>query len=267
MDEPTNEAEVAPATPVEAQTAPVEAAPTEAGQATPAVAAGQGIVVGNQTFKTQEELAKAYAESQRGFTQATQKYSKELEAYKATSDWLQGLKRDPQKWERFIQFVNGGATPQQAASAVGATPQQAAATAQDPQIAQFRADIEGRLEAQSAQLEYLQFRHAHGDLDDSTVAEVIDQVDKWLSEGKDRSMEEAFRWIQAEKNLAKTFQAGQRTAEQAQAASRAAGGVLGATAPSAQAQAKPEKKYKDMKTVDEQNAYIRNALGQFKSKK
>lgn len=266
MDESTgNEAEAAPESVIPEQTQEVQA-PEAAGQAAPAVTQAQGIVVGNQTFQTQDELAKAYADLQRGYTQHTQKSAKELEAYKATTEWLQGLKRDPQKWDRFITFVNskGEVVPQ---GTPGAQAVPAGQPAANPEQDRFRADIEGRLEAQHAQLEYLQFRHSHKDLDDSTVAKVIDQVDTWGSEGKDRSMEEAYRWILAEENLSRSFQAGQRTATAAAAASKAAGGVLGGTAPAAQSQVKPEKKYKDMKTVDEQNAYIRNALGQFKKSK
>jgi len=202
MSEPTNEAPVAPEATEVVQTAPaVEATTTEAGQAAGAVAQEQGIVVGNQTFKTQDELAKAYAESQRGYTQATQKHAKELEAYKATAEWLQGLKRDPQKWDRFIKFVNskGEEVPQ---GTPGAVPVQATPVQPGDPNAQFRADIEGRLEAQNAQLEYLGFRHTHQNLDDATVGRVIDQVDKWLDEGKDRTMEEAYRWIVAEEKLA-----------------------------------------------------------------
>lgn len=273
MDEQTvDQAGAAPVTPA-TTTAPKDAVSTSVvGQATPAVGTGASpIVVGNQTFQTPEELAKAYQESMRGHTQATQRYAKEMEAYKAVSDWLNNLKKDQTQWGRFTQYVYGkpdvsGQVSQQAAqlqAQAGATTPQM----QDTRFDEFKSDLEGRLEAQKTQVEYLTFRNQHPDVDDQTLQEVIDQVVKWDDEGKERSMEEGYRWIMAEKNAAKFVAAGQKKAEDALAASRQAGGTLGTAPASATGIAKPEAKFKDMKTVKDQNNFIRNKLGQFLGKK
>jgi hypothetical protein len=240
----------------EGQTEEVQGTTPEAGQ--DAAAVEQPIVVGNQSFANQAALIEAYVNSQKGFTQHTQRTAKELEAYKATTEWLNGLKKDPGQWDRFLKYVTG--KHEQPA----ATPAAPTAAQPDNRFDDFKADIDGRLEAQNAQLEYLQFRHAHQDLQDDVVAKVIDKVDEWLEQGKDRTMEEAYRWIMAEEKLSQSFSAGQKQATQAQAASKAAGGVLGGTAPAAQAAQKADPKYRDMKSVTDQNSYISRMLKSFK---
>ncbi len=269
-EETVNQAASAPVTATNTQTtastASVQAVPA-AGQAGSAVESG-GIVVGNQTFKSHEDLAKAYQESMRGHTQATQKYSKELEAYKSVSDWLGTLKRDPSQWSRFTEYVYGKPNAQQAQGVVQAQPGAAEAASQaDPRFDEFRSDLEGRLEAQQTQVEYLTFRHQHPEVQDDLMSRITDQVLKWDDEGKVRSFEEARRWILAEENAAKFVSEGQRQAVEAQAASKAAGGVLGTAPASSSATTKPEPKFRDMKTVKDQNNYLRDMLGRFKPKR
>jgi len=263
---------VAPAAPTTTTASSAVSTSVGAGQVTAPVATGaaQGIVVGNQTFPDQQALIKAYQESMRGYTQHTQKTAKELEAYKAVSDWLGKLKADPTQWGRFTQYVYGkpdvGGVNQQAAQL------QAQHGALEPQVRdtrfdEFKSDLEGRLEAQKTQVEYLTFRNHHPDVDDGVLQEVIDQTIKWDEEGKERSLEEAYRWIMAEKNAAKFVQAGRQQAETALAASQAAGGTLGTAPASATGVSKPEPKFKDMKTVKDQNNFIRDMLGRFKKSK
>lgn len=261
-------------------TAPVTTAPAVSTTASDTPAVGQAaapvgtgsapIVVGNQSFPDQAALVKAYQESMKGFTQTTQKHAKELEAYKAVSDWLTKLKADQNQWGRFTQFVYG--KPDVGGVSAQAAQLQAQQGALEPQVRdtrfdEFKSDLEGRLEAQKTQVEYLTFRNQHPDVDDSTLQEVIDQTIKWDDEGKERSLEEAYRWIMAEKNAAKFVAAGQKQAEAAITASQAAGGVLGTAPASATGIAKPEPKFKDMKTVKDQNNFIRDMLGRFKAKK
>ena len=59
-----------------------------------AVAQPSEIVVGNQKFRDVSELVRAYENAQKGLTQSTQKYAKQIKAYEGVTSWLKGLQGD-----------------------------------------------------------------------------------------------------------------------------------------------------------------------------
>src|SRR5262245_7893331 len=79
---------------------PTGATPTAtSGEGTNAVGSGGGIVVGNQTFADVQALSKAYAELQKGHTQANQRHSEEMKAYEWVRKRLGEVRQNPQAWQ------------------------------------------------------------------------------------------------------------------------------------------------------------------------
>ena len=162
-------------------------------------------VIGNQTFATAEDLKKAYAESQKGHTQSTQKYAAELKAYGALKGYLEDLQKDPAKWKKFVDHVHG-TNGQQATPAAG--------QAQAPQDPHF-SDVSERIERTEAALEFMTFKEAHSDLAPDRVQDVVKLVLEADERGEHWTMEMAYRWLAHEENAAKLVSQGQKQAEDA----------------------------------------------------
>lgn len=240
---------------------PIGGTPSQggAGQATSEVtpeSQGWKFAFGGKEYTKPEDLAKDHQELHKGFTQATQKYSKEIEAYKSISDWLSTLRKDPTRWSRFAQFVEG----KDAAQVVPQTPQQATPNVDDGRINAFKAEMEGRLEVQAAELEYLKFTSAHPELSKEQLDRVVSRLVSWEDEGKKgRSFEEGYRYELAESNAAEFFKAGQKKSEDAVTKGKAASQVLGSVPASTQGQPQ-QKKYRDLKSPAEQMEWISKGL-------
>lgn len=260
-DDGTDQAGAGPTDAAIENATPIGGATSQSGsvQATPEVqnapVGGWKFAFGGKEYTKPEDLAKDHQELHKGFTQATQKYSKEVEAYRAISDWLSNLKKDPARWTRFAQFVEGKEATQQAAQ----TPNQQTAVLPDQtteRMTTFQSEIEGRLEVQATELEYLKFTQSHPELTKDQTDRVVDRLLKWEDGGKKgRTFEEAYRYELGEENAAEFFKAGQKSAETAVAKGKAASQVLGAVPATTQG-AKAAPRYRDLKTPGEQMEWI-----------
>lgn len=188
------------------------------------------FAVGNQDFKTLDALKKAYAESQKGYTQKTQEWAKKEKSYKYLHEALAPYRNDKAKWDRLMAFLDKGE------SALGAS-QQPAPAAQPatlpPEFLKRMESQEDRLSRYEAENELSSFRQSHPDLAEEEVRLVIEQVIKWDDQGKDRTLEEAYRWLLPEKIGAKQAAVAEQKAK-ADAERKKSAASLGSTPTGAQ---------------------------------
>lgn len=219
-------------------------------QAAEGTVADASIVVGNQKFKDLEALKAGYSELQKGFTKKTQEYSGKLKAYEGFAQWVGDLKKDPAAWNRFVSYIRGGATQQQAAKAVQAEQTSEEPEEQDdPRFAQ----LERQHEETAAAVEYLDFRSVHSDMDQETLKKVITMAADKADEGENWSLEMCYRWLAAEGGAqAKMVAAGQEQVQQSLAKGQKAT-ALGTSPSAPQAQAKARLAQKGAKSFGSMN--------------
>ncbi len=222
-------------------------------QAQSGAVSGSEIKVGNQSFKTQADLAKAYEELQKGFTQKTQKYSEELKAYKGLQEWVSRLSTDER--QRFMQYVKGGASPQQAANAVQQSQQTQQPSRYDAEIQ--RLDEANRMSQHK--LESFEFKQAHPDLTMENLTKVADVVDEFEARGMSIPLEAAYRLAFFDDRIASAASEGQKKAEAAITKGRNAG-ALTPTAGSAQGAKQVAKKFSPNASLTDNNARIRELM-------
>lgn len=232
------------------QAAPV-AEQTGAGEAVQAEASG--IKVGNQTFKTQSELAKAYEELQSGFTRSTQKYSEQVKAYQAYDEYLKSL--GPEGRKAMLEFVNQRRGGQATAAP---TAPQAPAQAQPADDRLERIALET-----SAKVEFMEFRQSHPTLTVEELGKVADVVEQYEKRGVDLPMEAAYRIAYFEQAQAKAQSDGQRKAEDAIKSSRNATSVAPNAASSGAHQGKPPAKFSTSAPLEEQREVMRRYAKEF----
>lgn len=221
------------------------------GEASNAVGGGGEIVVGNQRFKDAQALQSAYAELQKGHTQANQRHSEEMKAY----EWLRGrlgeLKQNPQAWQTFVGLLKSGTPPAQAA-------QQANAQATQPQVPdRGLADVHtsNQINVMNARIELMEFSKAHPDVTEDEVDGLVDWVLDKDKDGRRYSLEDAYRLTFYEKNAANVFKKGAESVKTAQAAGSNAQ-ALGSTAPTAQVQPEAKDDYGKLNTEQERYDWI-----------
>ena len=157
------------------------------------------FAVGNQDFRTLDGLKKAYAESQKGYTQKTQEWSKKEKSYKYLHDALAPYRNDRAKWDRLMSFLDKGE------AVIGGAKQESPVQPANipPEFLKRIESQEDRLSRYEAENELTAFRSGHPDLAEGDIRLVIEQVLKWDDQGKDRTLEEAYRWLLPEKLGAK----------------------------------------------------------------
>jgi hypothetical protein len=224
---------------------------TGAGEATQAVGAGGEIVVGNQKFQDAQALSKAYAELQKGHTQANQRHSEEMKAYEWLRSRLGELKQNPSAWQTFVGLLKGGTPPAQAAQAANAQAQQT----QAPERGLADVHTVNQMNLMNARIELMEFSKAHPDLSEEDVDGLVDWVLEKDKEGKTYSLEDAHRLTFYEKNAANVFKKGQESVTAAQKAGANAQ-ALGSTAPTAQVSGKTEDDYGKLNTEQERYDWI-----------
>lgn len=191
-----------------------------------------GLVVGNQRFKDVEDLKRAYAESQKGYTQATQKHSREIGAYKWISEKLkEAEQRDPEGLRQWVSWLQGKPRAQQEKILKGMQEQ-----APEQDNSELEA-VKDRLDRQEVLSERNEFISSHPDLSAQEVNQVIQQVIDWDDEGKERSLEEAYRYLSFDKLSGKLAQSAEKKATESVTKGKQST-VLGASASSAQGRAK-----------------------------
>lgn len=212
-----------------------------------------GIRVGNQTFKTHADLAKAYEELQRGFTQSTQKYSEQVKAYQAYDEYLKSL--GPEGRKAMLDFVN-----QRRQGTTAAAP-----TA--PQVAQPTQPTDDRLERialeTSAKVQFMEFRQAHPNLTVNELGKVADVVERYENKGIEIDMEDAYRIAYFEQAQANAQSAGQKKAEQAIKESRNATSVAPTAASAGAVPPGPAKKFNTRLSLEDQNEVLRRYAKEF----
>jgi len=251
----TNDQAQPEVTPAEVQQVETTQAPSGGDQpvAGEAVASSE-IKVGNQSFKTQQDLAKAYEELQKGFTQKSQKYSEEIKSYKGLQDWLGGMTQEERS--RFVQYVKGGATPQQAAqAATGQTQAPAQPAAAHPEIARMTE----ALEMVKAKQEAMEFRGKHPELTVEQLGKVADVVEEYEGRGVDLPLEAAYRIAFFEDRIAAAASDAQRKTEESIKRGKQAASLT-PTAASAGVPPTTDKKFSTKAPVGEQNAMIKRLL-------
>lgn len=165
-------------------------APAESNQANQEVKLSE-FAVGKNDYKDLAGLKKAHEELQKGFTQKSQEWSRKEKAYKYMADFIAPFRADQKKWDRLMNVIENG-LPEDRTQAV----QQ---IQQDPELVKRLQNHEERIMRYEAEAEFMKFRDAHPDLDDEMVGLVVNQLGEWEKEGKERSLEEALRWIYPEK--------------------------------------------------------------------
>ena len=230
----------------------------EAGdQSSEAVLEGE-IVVGNQKFADQAALIKAYQDSMKGHTQATQKHSEEKKQWEPVSKFINGLSKDERK-AMLAWIQNRGSVPTlPQAQAAAAQIQQNQAPVANPQADERYDRLESELKQSQAMSELVLFRQSHPELSKDELREIAEYADRLADEGRERTLEEVYRWTFHEKHAAKLLSQGQAKAEEAITKGKKAGQVLNGGA-SAQP-GKPAPKYGEMKTQSEKYNYVRNLM-------
>lgn len=232
------------------QAAPVGEQPAAGG----AVQSDAGIRVGNQSFKTQAELAKAYEDLQRGFTQSSQKYSEQLKAYQAYDEWMKSLGQEGRK--ALAEFVSQRKQGQQAAPAAPQAP------ATQPQQAADTSAVERQLMELQAQVEADRFMRTHQHLSVEQFNRVCDVVERYEKRGVTIPLEDAYKLVYFEEAQAQAQRQGQQKAEEAIKQSRNATAVTPNAASAGAAQEKAVK-WNPRMTLAEQAEAMKKIANEF----
>ena len=207
-------------------------APAAGDQAAGSAVNPSEIAVGNQKFRDVGELAKAYENAQRGFTQKTQEHSRQMKAYESLGQYLKAMQSSPERWKKFISAIE--------ADKAGLAPQGVQAP-QQPAQGGDRVVVDGlsdRIERAEAQIELQRFQKSHPDVTEEQMERVFDLIDSADQRGERWNLEVAYRYDAHEQNAAKLVSEGQKKAEQAMVKSRQAT-ALG-SAPTSAAASKPK---------------------------
>lgn len=241
--------------PVGSQGTPEQAAPAISGGAT------FPLTIGNQVFKTPDELRDSYSGLQKTFTQKTQDHAREAGLYKSLASWLGNLKRDPVAWDRFKEYMRGGASPQQAAQATKAD-----AASGNLEQSQGRPqasaddgrwdDLHERLDKTENRVDYSDFVRRHPDLSSEEVSEILMRTAELAEEGKRRSLEEVYRVEFFDKAAAKFYEKGSKDLEASRKKSQEATS-LGSVPPTA-APDRQGKRYGELHTEGDRDQHIAN---------
>lgn len=215
------------------------------------------IVVGNNRYPNLDAFVKAHQELQKGFTQKTQQFSRELAVYKGISKWFADLRRDPDRYERFLSMLKNGVPMAEAAQAAKSAPAASPQQAEDPYRERFEA-MEREMAMDKATREAERFLAKHPELSEEEARQVIERTIELQDEGRERSLEEVYRTEFFDMAAAKFYSKGEQNAKSAQEKS-AKGSSLGSVPPAGQGKPKSPK-YSELKGTNAKDDWIRQKL-------